>query len=188
MLQDFKLFRTIDLLSFGALALVPTGSLIYMLTYGVHGLPITLMTVVTLAFFIIFALFMYHRSVLIRKITFVAKQEVAIIANEFTVDKTEIEALIEETIARWDAACGKNISRDAIKGLWVEFKPYPVTQDSITKKLAGYLVGSSAVVGWKPILKNTAFQHEVGHLIHFALTGGWDNDGCHEFMKAHNLL
>src|ERR1700748_1707569 len=144
------------------------------------------MILVTACFWLVFGAYLLTRKLFLNKITFITKQQVGVMTNGFDVKQADAEAEIDETIKNWDAACNFNKSSDAVNGAIVSFKSFPV-EDAEAVKLAGFTVGYSCCVGWKADLKETAFQHELGHIIHVVYYGSANNDVCHQFMKEHDL-
>ena len=188
MSQNFKLFRLKDLLMFGAACSLPTFALIYSILHGLTGQPLAMLITVTACFWGLYGLFLYNRQRFLNKITFITKHKIAIIANGFTVKQSDIELLTDDSINKWNTACNFDRSAKAVEGLWVEFKPFPITDHAKLGNLAGYTVGQNCVIGWKENIAETAFQHELGHEIHHEFTGAWSNDACHKFMSNNQLL
>lgn len=186
MAQDLKTFRWIDFAMIGGASSIPTFCLIYAINYGVSGQPLAMLSVVTASFWGIYALYLYHRKQFINTITFITKQDVGIITNGFDVKQLEVESEIDEAIKNWNIACNFDRSAKALDGALVSFKTFPV-QDRTVLNLAGFTIGNSCTVGYKPDLKQTAFQHELGHILHKEYSGVYDNEACHKFMKDHNL-
>ena len=48
-------------------------------------------------------------------------------------------------------------------------------------------IGNNVVIGYKENLIETAYQHELGHVVHKEFTGMASNDKCHEFMTENKL-
>ena len=191
MSQYFKLIRFPETLIFLGVLSIPTFAFIYACLNGLIAQPqaFALMLVVTSAFWLGYAGFLAIRKSYLNKLTFVTKDTLGIISNGFDIKQSDIEALTAETIAKWNIACKFDRAVKGIEGIVVEFKSFPVTPDNRNfGSLAGYLIGGKAVVGYKSDLKTTAFQHELGHAIHKEFTGVWDNEACHKFMAANNLL
>lgn len=189
MVQDFKLFRVLDTVTFLGVNSIPTIALIYACLHGLasNGQALALMIIVVAAFWGIYGLFLYKRQQFLNKITFITKHQIAVMANGFDVKQADVEAETDEMITKWDAACNFNKSADSLVGLWVSFATFPIEDRRAIGHLAGFLLGNNCVIGWKSDLKITAFQHELGHCVHHKFTGVWDNSGCHNFMAAHNL-
>ena len=187
MSQEFKLFRWVHLLVFGTANLIPTFCLIYAIHYGVSGEPLAMLSVVTGLFWGIYGLFLYQRNKFLNRITYITKHDIAVITNGFNVKQDDVERLTDDTIKAWDAACDFDRSAKSLEGLWVEFKTFPVKLHSKVGTFAGYTIGNNVVIGYKDNLIETAYQHELGHVIHKEFTGMWNNDKCHEFMTESKL-
>jgi hypothetical protein len=184
--NNFKLCTLLDLVTFGGVNMVPTFCLIYSLCYKLRGAPLYGMIATTACFWLVFGAYLLARKLFLNKITFITKQQVGVITNDFAVKQADAEAEIDQTIAAWDVACKFNKSAETLDGAMVEFQTFPVA-DAQGVKLAGFTIGNSCCVGWKTDLKETAFQHELGHIIHIEYYGSANNDACHLFMKQNNL-
>lgn len=187
MVQDFKLIRWLDLVTFGGACFFSTLCLICFIINKVSGDALNIMLITTICFYGVYGVFLYARQKFLNKITFITKHQIAVIANTFKVDQTEFEAETDEMITKWNAACNFDKSAGALVGLWVEFQQFPLTLSGNNEELAGYLKGNNAVVGWKPDLKTTALQHEMGHAIHAVYYGSLNNDVAHKFMTDNKL-
>ena len=187
----FKLFRLSDTLMFCGINAIPTAAFVYACLNGLtqQTQAFALMLVVTFCFWAAYIAFLINRKIYLNTITFITKDNIGIITNGFNVTQNAVEPLIAETIAKWNTACKFDKAAEALDGIVVEFKTYPVTPENRNfGTLAGYLIGAKAVVGYKDDLKTTAFQHELGHAIDHLYTGVWDNDACHAFMRLNGLL
>lgn len=184
--KNFQLCTWLDLASFGGVSALPTFALIYSLCYKLRGGPLYGMIATTACFWLVFGAYLLARKLFLNKITFITKQQVGVMTNGFDVKQADAESEIDETIAAWDAACKFNKSAGALEGAMVSFKTDPVA-DAQGVKLAGFTIGNSCCVGWKADLKETAFQHELGHIIHIVYYGSANNDEAHKFMAANKL-
>ena len=189
MVQSFKLFRWIDFVTFGIIEGFVTSVYVYALLNGLYAQTSGFwgLTIVTACFWAIYGYTLILRKQYLSKITFITKHQIAVIANGFDVKQADVEAETDELIIKWNTACKFDKAADALVGLWVKFDTFPITDMANMGTLAGYTVGSSSVIGWKADLKDTAFQHELGHHVHHLFTGYWSNTECHKFMQANNL-
>lgn len=185
--SNFKVFRWIDFLSFGLLALAVTAVAIYAIIAGTNltANAIALLIVMSLAFYIPYVVILVARHKRLSKINFITKHGIAVFTGGFDVSKEEVENITAEAIILWKNATKWKDAQTAVDGLFIYFKEYPVERN--LSKFAGYLIGKHAVIGWKEDLDKTALFHELGHAIHREWTGKSDNDAAHKFMKAHNL-
>ena len=189
MIQAFKLFRWIDFLTFGIVNGLVTAVYIYALLNGVVAQTSGFigLTLVTACFWAIYGYTIFLRKQYLSQITFITKHQMAVITNGFKVTQADVEAETDEMIAKWNTACKFEKAADSLVGLWIKFDTYPIDDMTSFGSLAGYTVGTSSVIGWKANLKDTAFQHELGHHIHHEFTGIWSNTACHQFMHDNNL-
>lgn len=136
-----------------------------------------------------------------------------IILNGFKTDKKEIEAAISTLVGKWTAALAADrqhlkgrtslevvlaaigVRNTAIDPVLVTFDkgdddtkliPHP-TQRNI--KVFGYTLGRSSHVGFRSTstLDQTAFTHELGHMVHREYFGRGDEAEEHAFISKHGL-
>ena len=188
-MSDFKLFRPLDTVSFVGINSIPTAALVYACSHGLAANPqaLALMIVVTACFWGIYVAFLIARRAFLKRITFITKHNIAVIANGFDVKQSDVEAKTDDVIARWNKACNWTKSAECLDGMWIEFRQFPVVVHSVIGPLAGFLIGNNAVIGYRVDLDQTAMTHEEGHAIHEVFYGKPDNDACHKFMADHNL-
>lgn len=189
--EKFKTFRLFDLLSFGGFAMIPTLATAYAYAHDVRGEALYLLLTVTAMFWFIYGYIVYWRSKFVKNISFITKHKIAVFANEFQINQSEFEAVVDDTIEKWAKATNQDTEScsKALEMLFVSFHAMPVKLHSKPNELfAGVLIGDMAVVGWKEELNKTALAHELGHKIHWVWTGAADNDGCHNFMVDHKLV
>lgn len=187
------LIKPLDLVTFGAPALIASGLTIYSYTQGVSGEPLALLIAMSVVFVAIYVALVVWRYKFISRISFTTKHGLHIIGNGFPVTKEKIEALTEHTLRSWDGVLYPLTCQDwlklggkAINELIVSFEEFPI-QHSTMGKLAGFAVGDNVVVGFKDPLDSTAFEHELGHYIYKKYTGTFENENCHAFMKENGL-
>lgn len=188
--DQIKVFRLWDTLTFGGIAFIASVILGYFFVnaenidlQGRIGLVAT-----GLMFWLPYVMFLLARAKWIKKISFVTKHGLPVITNGFPVKKEDIEEITDHTIQLWDSAVPWSQSGTAIQTLFIEFKEFPLTDNRDTnRKFAGLLKNKWAIIGYKEDLHVTALDHELGHEIHYALTGSYDNEGCHEYMRTHGL-
>jgi hypothetical protein len=188
--DQVKVFRWIDALTFGLAALLANAIFVYFLFNAENqtGQGTALLIVTGLLFWLPYVMLLISRAKWIKNISYITKHGLPVVTNGFPVKKEDVERITDETIAAWDKAIPWNQSATAIQTLFIEFKPFPITEEgNTTRKFAGLLKNSWALVGYKDNLDQTALAHELGHEIHHAWTGYYDNDGCHQYMKDHNL-
>lgn len=202
-------WRVGDFIAFGSGAVFCIGFLVYGLVVGFHGDSSAvrqapwLLLATALAF-----LFVYWRVIVIRQndirgFVLVGDPRYGFMVNfgEYSIDPTTIPTLlklIEDARMRWGDAAAKGDPADsqftpqAVDSaltsdyIWVWFRPGDLDLPwGPPGKVAGYTVGRKMVVGFKPGAppERTAFEHELGHVIQYAVTGIMDNDIHHARSK-----
>jgi hypothetical protein len=188
-----NIFRFIDAISFGMLAAIATSLAIYVhLTSKTDPIPAqayALLWVVAGSFWLIYGLLIYTRYKSIKQIRYVTRHGLLVCPGQFEVLQTDIENETALTITSWTTATGWEGCRDAIesKPIYVFFKTFPVKTHWRSGLFAGYTIGQTIVVGFKPEIAKTAFAHELGHLIHKKWKGYWSEKECHNFMQEKKL-
>lgn len=186
-MDKFSAFKILDLATFGGPAIVVSGLAVYAISNGSGGDGLVILILTALCFWFVYGMLVYSRKKFLDQISFITKHKIAVVINEFSVKKEDVENITTNTINSWYAATGYADCAKVLEGMYVVFKPYPVTHHSVLGKLAGYLLGDTAVIGFKDSVEHTALAHEFGHMIHEKWTGTADNDACHKFMSEHQL-
>lgn len=188
--DQIKVFRWSDALTFGLLGLLADLILGYFL-FNAENLTTsagTLLCVLGLMFWIPYVMVLLARIKWVKKISFVTKHGLPVVTNDFPVKKEDVERITDETIEAWNTTVHWNKSAEAIQTLFIEFRSFPIVEkNNVNRKFAGLLKNKWAIVGFKDDLNKTALSHELGHEIHYAWSGGYNNDACHDFMRAHKL-
>jgi hypothetical protein len=182
------------------------GFLIYGLVNGVHGDASSvaqwpyLMTATGLAFF-----FIYWRVIVIRKkeiagYTFVGGPKYGLCVNfgDYKPGNGEVPAdlvaILRKTADGWTKA---GWTSDQINNvltsdyIWIDFKPGSIDLPANMGKVAGYTIAYShrMIVGYNPgaTFEQTAFAHELGHIIQGCITNDWDMATHHARSKQLGL-
>ncbi len=195
-----------DWMSWGMLGVYTFGFLIYGLVHGVHGDPSAvaqwpyLMTATGLGFF-----FVYYRVIIARKheiagYTFAGGPTYGLCVKfgDYKLANGEVLAdfatIVRKTAQGWTAAGWTLEQINAVLNsdyIWVVFEPGDVDLPHEAGKVAGYTVAYSRnmVIGYKPgaTIEQTAFAHELGHIIQGNMTGSWDMDEHHARSKRLGL-
>jgi len=197
-MNSVRTFRWIDFLTLAlpgiAVAIITILMAVFTQSGTVSVAAYALMSTVSVAFLFIYGFFVYERHKFIARVDFVTKQDLAVITNGFKIKQSDVEQLTELTISSWQSVTGWTGVKSAIdKGhddlLWVEFKSGTVECDQVVGKLAGYTIGRSIVVGFaeRPNLDDTAFRHELGHVIFSAWKNNYDQSAEHAYIREHGL-
>jgi hypothetical protein len=117
-------------------------------------------------------------------VTFRTKHGMAVITGGRPVTALQVEKEVDRTFTMWGLRSGLRLpNAHDVHGLVVIFKDYPF--ESHGAELAGLQKDNIVVVGWKPLLEQTALGHEVGHYLYknvFKLKGDF-----HVFEAERNL-
>jgi len=189
------LFTLKHFLLFGLLSIASTILTIYFqinvqanTVNGTEGLA--LMWVITSLFWGVYAALLIKRWLFIKTITFTTRHNMHVITNGFDVDQSEVEKITDETATLWENATKwKGCSKAVRKELFLVCKPYPVQHLAKLDKVAGYTVGTNMIVGFKkdqPVA-DTAFAHELGHIIYYAKFKSWSEADSHAYMRRNKL-
>lgn len=186
-MDKFNLFRWKDFFIFGGIALAVSALTIYALIYGI-ALDESLMLIATsIVFWGMYGAVLLLRNNYLNKITFFTTQNIAVIANDFNVEFLDVQIVVNDTLNAWSKAIPGFNCEDAVNGMIIIFKKYPVKMHARAGNLAGYLIGDTAVVGYKENIDATALAHEIGHRIFNEWVGYAAPESCHDFMKKHDL-
>lgn len=146
-----------------------------------------LMWAVAAMFSIIAFLVTFFRAKALRQISFITKHGIDVITNGFDVSKMEIEQVTSETIANWGAVIDDFKFDGVFDGCTLEFKEYSIKHPYTHKDVAGYNKGDYMAVGYREVLNNTAYAHELGHIIYREWSGKSDQESQHKFIEENNL-
>lgn len=194
-----------DFLTFGMNGVYTFGFLIYGLVHGVQGTSSAvaqwpyLMTATGLAFF-----FIYWRVILIRKkeiagFVLIGAPKYGFAINFGMFPSQGLDQLIPSIVTRlegkWADVPESPFSLSTVDAaltsdlIWVWFKPGDVDLPHTASKVAGYTVYRQMVVGYKEgaTLEQTAFEHELGHVIQGSVTNVWDQSIHHARSKKYGL-
>ena len=106
----------------------------------------------------------------------------------------EFDAVVANTVRSWTPfhPAADRLMRNSVK--WLTFRK-DLNEVPINPKV-GLVKGLTA--GWGTVifvdfdnrlepLERTAFEHELGHVIHGLATGGWDQEEHHAFARKNHL-
>jgi len=194
-----KIFNWLDFFTFGMLSLAALALTVFVWFSQVQFQAKALTTVVALTFSSIYVAILIMRKKSIDSADFYTFNGWAILnqSSNTNIHPDMINAEIERTINLWkkviewnndcDAAIAKNykvIFKDGI------LEEYPggikITGNTISSKFGAFDGELEIGLAEKPI-EQTAFAHEIGHVIYNGKFGILDNEKTHAYMAEHNL-
>lgn len=115
---------------------------------------------------------------------------IGVAPNGYPVERTEFEAVVDDTIARWGPFVLPGIPEAAIGDSFASWSPLPFGSDygcPDPRGCAGVTIGGRiAVVGFDTPISGTALAHEIGHVILFR--AGLPAGEHHAWMAERGLL
>jgi hypothetical protein len=198
-------FNWLDLLSFGGLALLMVIGAVAVTALAGNGAitvdggsvwnAVVLVWVVALV-----SVGIYVRLILVRRSTLREYQWIThpdfvcgfmVYSKGYDLKISEFQSEVKKTAEGWIREVNFPSWEALGKGpIWVRFEPWPVNNRGV--KVAGFSVANSRsmVVGFRDKdqpLENTAFAHELGHIIQGYATGVWNQAEHHQRSKDHGL-
>lgn len=192
-------FRVLDLLTIGSGGLMVIGALIYIAIVGVQSpnavQGIIGLCVVGLCFIAIYAFYVYNRKKWLDSFEWFPTYNLMIQPNGYVLPASgEIDGVVWKTIQAWKPFHPNAEALLKSDTNWVYFQiglnESPV--NPARQKVKGLTVAGTHVIevdfdNATDALESTAFEHELGHIIHGLATGNWDMGEHHRFMEAHGL-
>jgi hypothetical protein len=192
-------FRLVDLLTIGLGGIVSLGLFFYALFAGVQGehakQGLCLTAAVGLCFVGIWLRFSLERKKWLDTFTWIPQYSLMVQLNEYSgCTVLDIIDLTEKTIKAWEPF--HPTARQIIVGdvLWVEF--IKGLNEGMTYNITGTKVKGFTIPGGRDVgvdfddneaLQNTAYEHELGHVIRGNATHQWNQLEHHTFAAAHGL-
>ncbi len=187
-----------DALTFGLLAVLVTGLAAYVQAHDVVG-PVDskpLTWVVAGAFWVIYGLLLRARYRFIQSYDLVLSTGTMVQTNGYKVPRAAFETELRRVCSLWTPHFTSAQEILERKRVWVRFEPgllvVPFSKNT-PRTFAGLtsMGGESVRVTYRgdPLkpLEQTAFAHELGHVIIGRATNEWDNDAHHKFMSERKL-
>ena len=196
-------FTLWDFLTFGGLAILVTAAAAY-IQFGTdqNTEAYALMWVTAAGFWFVYAMLVRARWLWTRNVAFVTDQGLCVIFKDgCSYPQAEVEVEHTQMMEQWQQVLNSlgaklEVPKAFLPNFFgdyafVTFKQGPLTHVKYYKlKLAGYTIGRHCIVGVDKLtsLHNTAFQHELGHVV-YSTWKGFDNnnDEQHAFIKQHGL-
>lgn len=193
-------FKVWDLVSF-AIPIVGISALtIYAHIVGVEGehagQGLALCWVVVAAFVAIYLRLLWMRNDTLKQYRWYPTYGFMLRLGEYQLpDESTLDGTVWSTIQKWTKhhSNAEEIVKSEIN--WVSFHQHLDENDKnrAHMKVEGFTVAASHVMAIDydtstDSFDNTAFAHELGHVIHGFATGDWNEAQHHEFMKANGFM
>jgi hypothetical protein len=193
-------FRLVDLLTIGLGGIVSLGLLIYAAFSGVQGPHakegLCLTAVVGLCFIGIWLVFALQRKKWLSQFIWYPRYGFMVSPGGYLLphDNYVLDTLIKRTIEGWTPyhPNAEAIVKSEINWVW-----FDKTLNETVSPMAGRLCKGFTISGTHCFmvdydkmtdpLESTAFEHELGHVIHGNATNQWDQAEHHAFAAAHDL-
>lgn len=210
-----RVFRWIDALTFGlAAVLAVVLSLWATLTPQAPGTgagPMIILWAVAAGFIGCYGMILLNRWKMVRAVTFVTKHGLVCFCNGYPVDALELEVLTDFVLEKWDSVVLAGSVppppakaglvkppikpadvREHLKGLFVLWKTYPFVLNEKAERPFHYTglasnVSHMIMVGYRDPLVNTAFGHELGHVILRFLRNDTSEEGLLKLNKDYGV-
>ena len=178
----------------GFCTLLTTGLTIYLLSCGIIQFNIIgMMSLISLLFIVFWASSLYGRYKLLKTFTWYPELNMMIQFNGYK-GLTDPKKYVNYILDRWSEHHEK--ARDVFKNdtIWVFFQKD--INESVfvwsNKIIKGFVIQKTkaAYVDFDTIydkVEDTAFAHELGHIIHGFSTLQWNTDEHHKFFAEHGL-
>lgn len=193
-------FRWVDLVTLGGGALVTLGALVYVLTHEPEGKHLTL-GLVTFALIPVLLLVFWVRSAIKRKewldkFRWIPKYNLMMHRGGsdgylLPADE-EVNNITKHYIDRWENALPGSAAAVQKGIIWVYFSQSLSGKERARKEVKGYTYAYSRTMAVAydfrlQGLQETAYGHELGHIILGTVTKKWDEAEHHAFMQEHDL-
>jgi hypothetical protein len=195
-------FNLWDFITFGGAAILVTVAAILVQLTDQDFQAYALMWTTAAGFWFVYAMMVRTRWTWYRNVSFVTDQGLCVVfKDDCSYPQVEVEAEHTQMMEQWQQVLNRlGVKLEVPKAFrpnffgdyaFVTFKKGPLTHVKYYKiKLAGYTIGRHCIVGVDKLasLHNTAFQHELGHVV-YSTWKGFDNnnDEEHAFIKEHGL-
>lgn len=189
-------FRPLDLIYIfcGALVAGLTAYAAINKAQGPAGWQI-LMSSVSLLFFVFFAITAYQRKKWLDTFEWLPTYNLMVQLNGYSLPAaSEVDQVVSKTVRDWSKyypGAGSVLLKEIT---WVYFSKGldETPMNPAHQKVKGLTIAGTHTIyvdfdNKLDSLERTAFQHELGHLIYGNVTGGWNQDEHHEFMRTHGL-
>lgn len=190
-LKKPSVFRLLDAATFGLAALLAVLAFVWAyLTPGNSTIALVITSVTALGFVGLYALVLFWRWDFIRRITYVTKHGMLVMCNGFKVTQEAVETEVDRVLKLWIKATSYGRFREELDGLILYWKPFPFVHYSNPRfKFTGLASNTSRAiaVGYRPLLKDTALGHELGHVFLRAYRGDETEKGLKTFTGNHGL-
>ena len=192
-----SVFRWLDALTFGGPAVLATVMMFLALTNGendhVPGWAWGLLAVVVAVLWGGYALVLYWRHDFNRRIRYVTKQGIVVVADGGRVPpRTTLEDEVDRVLAAWLVVPGAtpDLLLEAVGGAAVWVKEFPFQLHGKGPKFAGFAkpFSKQVAVGMDGRdLPGTALGHELGHILAQEIVEDGSEDRLKELARVHNV-
>ena len=188
-------FQPLDLIPL----LIPVIAAAYAFIHGYEAVRHTqagiLLVAVPVLMCLLWGRVMYGRKKFLDSCTWYGTYGFMIIPENYLLPaEQEFDGVVASTIRDWTPfhPAANRLMKTGVK--WLYFRK-DLDEKPITPKVGlveGFTTGWGSVIyvdydAKLQVLEKTAFQHELGHIIHGLATGGWDVIEHHEFAKKNHL-
>lgn len=187
-------FKLLDALTFGLASLLVTGLAVYVQTTPQSAQAYALTWTVAFCFWFVYAALIYARAKLLARYPLTLTGGILINPEKYHTSTAVLNAEVERITKLYEGAGFPNAASLIAKtNVWLAFRPGPFPHPQIaTMKVMGFVTvgGEGGEVGYKSVdqpIGQTAFGHELGHVILGRAWNDWDEDRHHKFMKEHGL-
>lgn len=192
-------FSVYDLLTIGLGAIVSSGLLIYAIATTSGSARTTqgliLLGAVCVCFVAIYGFYLFERRRWIQQFVWIPEYRMMVKFGKYKSSAAQISQLTKATINAWAPyhPMAEQLLKSEVN--WVFFErgldELPPTHVGIATKVKGFaLVGTHTIVvdynDAEPT-SLTAFEHELGHILHGLSTRQWDQEEHHKFAAERGL-
>ncbi len=187
-------FKILDALTFGLLSVAMTGLAIYVQTTPQTTQAYALTWTVAAAFWAIYVGLIYVRARFIAKFPIMLTGGIMVNPENYLTAAAVLDREVQRTLKLYEnVGFSDAINLISKSTTWLTFRPGPFPHPQNYKvKVAGFITagGEGGQIGYtspdQPI-EQTAFAHELGHIILGRAWKDWDMARHHAFMKEHGL-
>ena len=185
-----KIFRWIDFLTFGLAALLATVAAVWVQLTPQEGSAYFVTWATAAGFWLVYAMLLLGRLRLKQSVWFQTRHGLLILrTNQRPLPlRMEIEEVTSQVIAAWSHVYRAHRVRELVHGLFVQWEPFPFAHRAKPGfKFTGLASGNTILVGYRYPLRDTAFAHELGHVLYGARFGLHTEEQFQAFCAAYEL-
>ena len=186
-------FQLLDFLTFGVISLIGTALAAYVQSTPQTFQAYALTWVVAGMFWAIYAILIRLRAKFIAKYPIMLKSGTMVNPGEYKISTESLDNEVDRIVALYFTLVPKAGVLLSDSRVWITFRPGPFDHpQGYSVKVAGFVTagGEGCEVGYtstdQPV-EQTAFGHELGHIILGRYWNDWDQERHHNYMKEHGL-